>query len=339
MLKTGSVTEFNTAKSWHSRSEYWQAYRPTVIGRPKKFAYHEPLILCCHGVSVRVDHGTLFIRDGFTHYPQKADEVRLFPGDPNLPDRIVMVDGHGGISFAALNWMSEQQIAFVQLDWRGRISSIGGIVGYSANQKLTKAQAAICDTRRSLEISRWLIREKLSNSIATLLAVVPKSDNRKVAITKIRKWCTDLRNKKKLNSISRTYGVEGGAAAAYFHAWHGVALHWLGLNRKPIPNSWLLIGARTMTWRKSGQNARHPINAMLNYGYAILIGQIRTEVIAIGLDPTIGVMHGASQNRIPLVYDLMEPLRPLVDRSVLAFALSNTLNPSGFANVERSSLL
>jgi CRISPR-associated protein Cas1 len=85
-----------------------------------------------------------------------------------------------------------------------------------------------------------------------------------------------------------------------------------------------------MTWRKGAQNARHPINAMLNYGYGVLKSQIRSEIIAAGLDPSIGIIHGNDKNRNPLVSDLMEPLRPVVDRMILEFALSQTFTPGDF---------
>lgn len=85
-----------------------------------------------------------------------------------------------------------------------------------------------------------------------------------------------------------------------------------------------------MGWRKRARQARHPINAMLNYGYGILASQLRTQIVAAGLDPTIGIVHERKDNPIPLVYDLMEPLRPLVDRVVLEFALSQTFTPGDF---------
>jgi CRISPR-associated endonuclease Cas1 len=85
-----------------------------------------------------------------------------------------------------------------------------------------------------------------------------------------------------------------------------------------------------MTWRRRGNNARHPVNAMLNYGYGMVINQIRTEIVAAGLDPSIGIVHSNPENPIPLVYDLMEPLRPLVDRKVLEFAFSHTFTPGDF---------
>jgi CRISPR/Cas system-associated endonuclease Cas1 len=56
-----------------------------------------------------------------------------------------------------------------------------------------------------------------------------------------------------------------------------------------------------------------------------------------GLDPRTGIMHGAnlakSAPRLPLALDLMEPLRPVVDRAVLISALDKTLNPRDFTIV------
>ena len=56
-------------------------------------------------------------------------------------------------------------------------------------------------------------------------------------------------------------------------------------------------------------------NALLNYGYAVL----RTSwpgMVAAGLLPAIGLFHSNRSNAFCLADDLMEPLRPLVDRHV-----------------------
>ena len=60
--------------NWLERSEHWSSYKPTIRGRPKKFKFREPLLLCGHAAHLRVDHGSLLIRDGFTHYPQKQNQ-------------------------------------------------------------------------------------------------------------------------------------------------------------------------------------------------------------------------------------------------------------------------
>ena len=55
-----------------------------VAPRGKRQRRQEPLILCGHGVSLRVDKGSLLIRDGFTHYPQPEETYRFFKGDPGF---------------------------------------------------------------------------------------------------------------------------------------------------------------------------------------------------------------------------------------------------------------
>jgi CRISPR-associated endonuclease Cas1 len=82
----------------------------------------------------------------------------------------------------------------------------------------------------------------------------------------------------------------------------------------------------------SGRNrhATHPVNAMLNYAYAVLESQVRIAIVSQGLDPTIGYLHVCRPGRVALVYDLMEPLRPQVDLTVLNFVLTHTFTPSDF---------
>lgn len=315
---------------WPARSEYWRNYQPArTRGRPRKFNYRGPLILCGHGVRLRVNHGTLLVQNGFTHYPQKTEEIRYFPGDPNLPDRIIILDASGGITFDALEWMFEQKIALVQLDWRGDAGMVGN-ANYSANSKLARAQTTARMGRSCSTLARWLVAEKSVASVITLEQVIPKSSERDRALAYIKSWLAKFRASKPAIATARISGIEGAIARAYFGAWQGMPLNWRVSKQKPVPPSWLEIGPRKMSWRRSGQNARHPINAMLNYGYGILAAKIRTQIAAAGLDPSIGIMHGTSQNRIPLVYDLMEPLRPVVDRHILSFAFSQTFVPGDF---------
>ena len=82
--------------------------------------------------------------------------------------------------------------------------------------------------------------------------------------------------------------------------------------------------------RRSNRNARHPVNALLNYGYAVLESQVRIAIAEVGLDPTLGYLHVCQPGRQALVYDLMEPYRPQVDREVLAFVRSRTFTPRDF---------
>jgi CRISPR-associated protein Cas1 len=111
-----------------------------------------------------------------------------------------------------------------------------------------------------------------------------------------------------------------------------VPLRWKGVNRRPIPKDWHQVGPRTSANGKVGvnRNASHPVNAILNYAYAILESHVRTEIVAQGYDLTIGYLHTHQKDRAALAFDLMEPLRPIADRAVLEFVRSQTFERADF---------
>lgn len=55
------------------------------------------------------------------------------------------------------------------------------------------------------------------------------------------------------------------------------------------------------------------LNALLNYGYAIVRAAIARAIVAAGLLPSLGLKHCNRSNAFCLADDLVEPLRPLVD--------------------------
>jgi CRISPR-associated protein Cas1 len=84
-------------------------------------------------VSLRIENGALTIGNGFTHYPQQREIIRYFSGDVTLPERIILLDGSGRISFDVLSWLAEQNVSFIRIDWKGDIVCVAGASGYSAN--------------------------------------------------------------------------------------------------------------------------------------------------------------------------------------------------------------
>ena len=63
------------------------------------------------------------------------------------------------------------------------------------------------------------------------------------------------------------------------------------------------------------------INALLNYGYAILRAATCRAIVSSGLLPAIGIHHHNRSNAYPLADDLMEPFRPFVDGIVYDLAI------------------
>lgn len=55
------------------------------------------------------------------------------------------------------------------------------------------------------------------------------------------------------------------------------------------------------------------LNALLNYGYAIVRAALARAIVAAGMLPALGLHHSNRSNSFCLADDLIEPLRPLVD--------------------------
>lgn len=317
---------------WSNRGEYWlKRINPVPYYKAlKRRNIHRPLVLSGHGIRLNVDCGTLLIKCGFTHYPQTREEYRFFPKDRQLPSRIIILDGDGSITFDALEWLSQQEITLVQIDWKGDVTSIGN-ADYSANSDLVKFQLEIRENGQGFEFSKWLILEKIKHSYDTIKQISANSLEAQPMLEKIKEQADNLK-KNAPDNMASLLALEGTAAAAYFRYWYTLPLKWKGLGRKPIPQEWEKIGSRIGSGRggKSNQLASHPVNAILNYVYGVLENQVRGHILAAGADTTIGYMHSNGKGRASLVFDLMEPLRPIMDRKVLEFVMGRTFSPDDF---------
>jgi len=65
------------------------------------------------------------------------------------------------------------------------------------------------------------------------------------------------------------------------------------------------------------------INALLNYGYAILRAVVARAIVGSGLHPALGLHHHNQYNGLCLADDLMEPFRPWVDFQVCQLMAEN----------------
>jgi CRISPR-associated protein Cas1 len=318
---------------WASRNEHWISESRNNSRKPRRrHRQTEPLVLCGHGISLRIDAGTLLVRNGLTHYPQQREKYRFFKGDPAIPPRIILLDGSGCISLDVLDWLAEQRVSLVRMNWQGNVASVLTGTGFAADPAKVRWQAETrADPDQRMAFAIGLIRQKIANSIATLGSVVPASQAQERAIARHRRHLDALSTTKPA-SIDQLLGIEGPASGAYFKAWEGLPLHWTGTSRRPIPDDWRVIGTRSSMRISKAENvgATHPMNAMLNYAYAVQQTRLRIQTVADGYDPTAGILHSGRRGEPGLVFDLMEPNRPRVDAALLTFALSETFNPVDF---------
>lgn len=84
---------------------------------------------------------------------------------------------------------------------------------------------------------------------------------------------------------------------------------------------WQALFPANANWRftrrpGSGGTATKPPNNLLDYGYAILRAAVARALVGAGLMPLIGIQHSNRSNAFCLADDLVEPLRPMIDRRV-----------------------
>ena len=334
MFETPKFDCENEPDNWAERSEYWanetakkQAKRKVRQRNPN------PIILTGHGTSLRIEQGSLSIKQGFTHYPQKAETFRFFNGDLNLPRLIMLLDGSGSLSFDVLSWLAEQNVALARVKSSGEVAVIASPTGYIADRAKVfwQIETAQCSIER-LRYSIALIKTKLANCIGTLEIAFPQSPNRQKVIAKLANAIAGLATNPPMD-LKQLRGIEATCASSYFGIWAGHALKWKTNVKMPIPPSWIQYAGRPSQangLKAKNVNASHPINAMLNYAYAVKQAQLQIAAIADGFDPTIGIMHNGRRGLPAYIFDQIEPQRPLVDRAILAFMQNHTFCAADF---------
>lgn len=334
MLHETEIRVDEIADEWAIRSEFWRSESDRKKPKRKlRERNSRPLILTGHGTSLRIENGALLIKQGFTHYPQKAEQFRFFKGDLNLPRIFMLLDGSGSISFDVLNWLGEQGVALARIQWCGEPAVFASGAGFIGNPKRLRWQYETqANENLRLEFGRKLICEKLRNSIATLETRIPDSPYRERAIAKAGEALTQLQSAT-LNDMNDIRAIEGDSAARYFAAWAGIEMHWTAAGRYPVPEDWrsyrsrssILTGKNPRNWKAS-----HPINAMLNYAYAVRVAQLQIDAVADGFNSFAGIMHHSRPDFPAYAYDLIEPERPKLDAAVLAFAQSRKFSGADF---------
>ena len=124
----------------------------------------------------------------------------------------------------------------------------------------------------------------------------------KQAISQIKAVLSGVESAK---SLATLLGIEGNIAALYFGA--------LGQ---------LLSEEVSETLCFNGRNRRPPkdrFNALLSFGYSLLIKDVMNAILTVGLEPAFGFYHQPRSQASPLALDLMEVFRvPLVDMPIIS---------------------
>lgn len=229
------------------------------------------------------------------------------------------------ISSQAIKLCIEKNIQLVVTDWAGRPVARLWTSTAGKSTELRRRQYANPDTALGVQISLELVRTKLKRQKELLQDL---KNNRKIdvpeitraidiisdALLQVRKLQPDGRVKQIL------LGLEGTSASAYFRAISS-----------SLPSKWSFE-------HRSQYPALDGFNASLNYAYGIAYSDVEKIIILSGLDPNSGFYHADSYGKPTLSFDLMELVRPLIDRTVVSLFNKKMVSERWFEKKDDSSI-
>jgi len=268
-----------------------------------------PLLLSGYGISIDVNKAHLTIK-------QKESVMEFEPH--RIPYDYIVIDGHyGSISFEAMRWLSKHDVSIALLNWNGNLLST------TLSQETLNAQLKVKQYEKYLNpesrlyIASQIVKQKVKSSLGLLKSLSNFYD---IDFSTINEEIERV----DYNNINSLMMYEGRIALAYWSEltkiFNSLADDFNFQSRKNLSYSW-------------NMNASDPVNALLNYGYAILESMVRKDINTIGLDVSIGYLHEIVPSKHPLVYDLQELFRYVVDYSVIEL-LETKLKKSDFITTE-----
>ena len=131
--------------------------------------------------------------------------------------------------------------------------------------------------------------------------------------------------KRAWQAIVRAKIVQQATVLSHFTGSHGGLAPMARRVRSGDPDNLEAQAAQRYWPRLFGKTFRRNreadgVNALLNYGYAVVRAAVARGVVAAGLIPSLGVHHRHRGNPFCLADDLLEPYRPYVDWRVRQMA-------------------
>jgi len=274
------------------------------------------------------------IVDGYGKFISRTGDQILVKEEGQVKHRVlaedlrqVVISGKGGISFDAMELLSEHGVDLIVVDWRGDVTCRLSSSLMRTVQTRREQYTALGDSR-SGHLAKAFTMAKIKNQYAVLgtLAKARSESSPEVAKELME------RREEVATQIPLLQGVPESPVAQIRGTVMGIEgnasrIYWEGLS-KVIPSDFGFPG-------RTGRYATDPVNAMLNYGYALLEGEVWRGVHFAGLDPYGGFLHVDRPGKASMVLDLMEEFRQqTVDKTVVALITKGVVKADEFEMVE-----
>jgi CRISPR-associated protein Cas1 len=267
-----------------------------------------PAALSVHRGRLRVEHGFGCLD---TRHTEEFDP-------PLRLKRIVRIGQGGTWSDNALRVLAENGCALYSVSQTGDVGYYLLPPDGPIKPALLRAQALLPHTDLGLGLAKRLVVAKVKGHEKTLSWMA-----RQAVLPGLEEYAHTERMS--LSAIQAAGDIDGlrlaeaVAADIYFDAWRGVPISFQkpGSGCVDVPARWREWRSRQSLRTGTNRDATDPLNALLNFGYAIAAAETPVACRAGSLEPTLAVIHADRDGRASFIYDLMEPLRPIVDGMML----------------------
>lgn len=257
------------------------------------------------------DRASLHVMTQGASVGRSGDRLKVYAKDE--PDQLrpvhevgqVVLHGFSQITTQALRLCAENNVAVHWITTAG--THIGSwSAGAGSVQRRIRQYKALTDEAFCLSLAKRLVEARARGQLSFLLRASRDAGREepelKDAILTMRKLFSPLQRAENIASLR---GYEGSLGAQYFKALPHLVKPELGDAMRP-----------------DGRSRRPPrdrCNALLSYGYGLLLKDVTNAILITGLDPSLGFYHQPRTQAHPLALDLMEMFRvPLVDLPVIA---------------------
>lgn len=221
-------------------------------------------------------------------------------------DRVVLMGRGVGVTTPAMFALTRRGVDIVYLTGRGRY--VSRVVGQEHKHvKLRHTQAlAVSDAQRAQAMAQAIVRGKVHNQRVLVQRHAEGAAWGREALATMDRMKKQVEAAGNLDELR---GCEGLAAKEYF-----------GLLRRLLRPP-----ADGQAWgfeRREYYPPPDPINALLSFGYTLLLNDLIAACQLAGLDPYLGFFHAIDFGRPSMALDLEEEFRPIVVDSIVLTAVN-----------------
>lgn len=273
----------------------------TVVGQKN---HYNVKLLKGYGVSINLKGNRICLKGGTDPFTGAQELEEWFV--TQIPYERIVISGKGYLSTEAVKLLTDHNINVILIDTYGNL--ITAMHKVMSSPTATRYRMAQYDTFRNPEKVAYLQKQTLKAKLESQIAFLQSIHRPEVqeAIDGLAAYLAKIdgaRDKRDLLTI------ESRAGHLYFRNY-----------ARLFDKKYGFISRHGGGIRLSNRYASDPVNALLNYGYTVLAGEIAKYVNGLGLDPYYGFMHTAHNSFQALVYDLIEPFRWLVEYAVYKIA-------------------